>query len=90
MVLLIQKDSKLNKKVLIDTFMNQNYIDEINDKFISILITQNQKKSYPIELLYTVEYPALFFLNNLEVYICEPLRGGITPKRLKKHLLECR
>ena len=90
MVLLIEKNPTQNKNTLINVFMNQDYIDEINEEYISVLITKDQDSSYPIEMLYTNEYPSLFFLNNLEIYICEPIRGGITSDRLKAHLVKCK
>ena len=89
MVLLIEKDSLINKSILIKTFMKQDYIDVINEKYISVIITKNQKSSYPIESLFTVEYPALFFLDDNELFFCDPLFGNLTPDRLRAHLLEC-
>lgn len=92
MVLLLDKDAELNKEILIESFMNQDYIDKINEEYISVIITKNQRTSYPIELLYTMDYPSLFFLDNLEIYLCEPLigRGDVNPDRLRDHLSECR
>ncbi len=89
MVLLIKKDCVTCKKSIKTTFINQSYIDKINKEFISVLVTKNQKSSYPIEMLYTFTYPTLFFLDNRELFICEPIRGGITPDKLKKHLKLC-
>ncbi len=89
MVLLIKKDY-ISKETLINSFMNQPYIDKINEKFISILITKDQKHSYPIELLYTFEYPTLFFLNEYELFSCEPIRGNITPKEIISKLNQCK
>jgi hypothetical protein len=63
--------------------MNQKYIDTINEKYISVLIIKDQKSSYPIEMLYTFTYPSLFFLDENELFIHEPLRGDITPEKLK-------
>ena len=91
MVLLIdQKDKEINKKILIDTFMNQKYIDKIDKQYIAVLITKDQKISYPIESLFTVEYPALFFINKNELFLCNALLGDISSDRLKAHLLECK
>ena len=90
MVLLIEKDAKANNNILVNTFMNQDYIDKINEDYISVLITKNQDISYPIELLFTTIYPSVFFLNDLEIYVCEPIRGGLTPERLKTHLDKCK
>ncbi len=89
MVLLIKKDCNECKRTIIETFTNQPYIKEINDNFISIIVTKNQKESYPIEMLYTFTYPSLFFLDNRELFVCEPIRGEVTPERVKNHLKQC-
>ena len=92
MVFLIEKDSPHNKNILINTFMNKDYIDSINEEYISVIVTKDQRAAYPIELLYTIDYPSVFFLDNLEIYLCEALRGhgSISPDRLRTHLEECR
>ncbi|WP_324171933.1 thioredoxin family protein [Sulfurimonas sp.] len=90
MVLLIKKDCPKCKQTLKTTFLNQTYIENINKDYISVIVTKNQKASYPIEMLYTFTYPSLFFLDNKELFICEPIRGGITPDRLKIHLKSCK
>lgn len=90
MVLLIEKDCKSCQESIRTTFLNQPYIDEINDNFISVIVTKNQKDSYPIEMLYTFSYPTLFFLDNRELFVCKPIRGEVTPERLKNHLKLCK
>jgi len=90
MVLLIEKDCKSSQESIKTTFINQPYIEEINDNFISVIVTKNQKESYPIEMLYTFAYPTLFFLDNKELFVCKPIRGEVTPERLKNHLKSCK
>ena len=89
MVLLIEKDCKSCQEAIKTTFINQPYIKEINDSFISVIVTKNQKESYPIEMLYTFVYPTLFFLDNRELFVCKPIRGEITPDKLKSYLKRC-
>ena len=89
LVLLIQKDCLTCKEAIRTSFINQSYIKEINQKFISVLITQGQKNSYPIEMFYTSSYPSLFFLDKHELFICEALRDDITPKRVQEYLTQC-
>ncbi len=89
MVLLIEKDCKSCQKALKTTFINQSYIKKINNNFISVIITKNQKESYPIEMLYTFTYPTLFFLDNRELFVCRPIRGRVTPDKLKSYLKQC-
>jgi len=90
MILLIKKDCKVCKEVIKTTFINQSYINNINKDFISVIVTKNQKESYPIEMLYTFTYPTLFFLDNKELFVCKPIRGEITPEKLKNHLKLCK
>ena len=89
MVLLIKKDCDPCQEAIKTTFINQPYIDKINDKFISVIVTKNQKKSYPIEMLYTFTYPTLFFLDDKELFVCDPIRGEISPDKLKNYLEQC-
>ncbi|WP_373001078.1 thioredoxin family protein [Sulfurimonas sp.] len=90
MVLLIKKDCPECIETIKTTFINQPYIDKINQEYISVLITKDQKSSYPIEMLYTFQYPSLFFLDNRELFVCEPIRGGVTPNKLNSYLEQCR
>lgn len=90
MVLLIRKECKKCKNTIKNTFINKSYIDTINDKFISVIVTKNQKESYPIEMLYTYTYPTLFFLDSRELFLCNPIRGEVTPESVKTHLELCK
>jgi len=89
MVILIQRDCKVCKETIQKTFMNQPYIDTINNRFISVILIKNQKSSYPIEMLYTLQYPSLFFLDEAELFSCSPIFGDITPNSFKNHLESC-
>jgi len=86
LVLLITPECSACMKMLRTTFMDQNYIADIDRHYVAVLVTKDQKQSYPIELLYTQEYPALFFLDTHEIYTKEALFGYISPKTLEKHL----
>ena len=87
MVLLLQtRDNKLLK----DIFMEQSYIKTLKKDFVSVLVIKDQKNSYPIELLYTVQYPAIFFLDENELMICDILSGIITEKTFQKYLNKCK
>ena len=86
MVFLITPDCPDCIKMLRTTFMDQKYIAYINQNYIAVLVKKDQKQSYPIELLYTLEYPALFFLDTQEIYTKEALSGYIKPETLEKYL----
>jgi len=89
LVFLIEKNSPKINKIIQENFMNQEYIEEVESNFVSVIVKSNSKKSYPIELLYTTTYPSLFFLNSEELFLCDRLEGKITPKKLKEKLIEC-
>jgi len=86
LVMLMEPACSACTKMLRTTFMDQNYISYINENYVAVLITKAQTQSYPIELLYTLEYPALFFLDSHEIYTKDALFGYITPETLERHL----
>ena len=86
MVLLVEKECSLCYKLLKNTFQNQPYIQELNKQFISVIVMKGQKQSYPIELLYTMIYPSVFFLNEKELFVGENIFGYIDSKAFKEHL----
>ena len=87
MILLLEDNSKKSIKILHSSFNNQSYIKQINDKFVSVVIIKGQKQSYPIEMLYTMTYPALFFLDKEELFIGENLFGNLNPSSILKQLI---
>ncbi len=80
---------KLDKNLLKESFMNQNYIEHINKNYVPVLIKKDQKSSYPIEMLFTTHYPSLFILDKYELYVCEALRAEVSADRLNVYLQEC-
>jgi len=90
LVFLIEQHTQKTNKIIQDSFMNQAYIQTVNKDFVSVIVHSESYESYPIELLYTTELPALFFLSNDELFLCDALEGIITPQKIKEKLLECR
>ncbi len=90
MVLLLEKSNPTCHETVKTLFFNQSYIDEINKKYISVILIKNQNGSYPIEMLYTLTYPTIFFLDSKELFVCEPLMGKITSDILKNYLKQCK
>ncbi len=86
MVLLIKEDCHLCYKMLRTTFKDQPYLKKINEKFVSVLVTKGQQGSYPIEMLYTMTYPSVFFLNSKELFIGENIYGYADSDAFEKHL----
>ena len=85
MVLLIKPDDPVNRKLLATAFRDQPYVETINRHFVSVLITEGTKSSYPIELLYTLTYPALFFLTPHELFLSDPIFHPIDTRRLEHY-----
>lgn len=86
MVLLVKKECEACSKVLTYTFQDQAYIPWINEDFIPVLITKDQRQSYPIEMLYTLTYPAIFFLTPQELFLSDPIFGLISPEAFQKYI----
>ena len=87
MVLLVKRDCSECNRVISKLFMNQSYIDNLNTKVISVIVTKDSKTAYPIELLYSTHFPTLFFVNSKdEVFLSEPFYGVITKKDIKSLL----
>lgn len=71
------------KKMIEITLSNQDYIKYLNKNFIGVIATYEEENSYPIEMFYTLDFPALFFVSSKdESFLCDPLFGYVTPKGL--------
>ncbi len=86
---LLVDDYAQAKKINYELFINKEYVKNINESFVSVVINKNQTASYPIELLYTLEYPAMFFLDRYELFLCKALFGVPAAKQLQEHLKSC-
>jgi len=84
MLFLQKKDSKESKKMLFQTLCNQSYVEQINHNFISVVAFFENKSNYPIELFYTNEFPALFFVDYKdESFLIKPIFGYIKSNKFK-------
>ena len=82
MVFLRKKDCLDCKKMLQITLINQDYIDKINDKYIGVIVTFEDKNDYPVEMFYTLKFPSLFFVDSKdESFITESISGFIAPEK---------
>jgi len=71
MVLLVKKECKRCNEVLIKYFTNRDYVDELNENYIAVMVTYEGKVSYPIELFYATTFPTLFFVSSEDEHIEE-------------------
>ena len=87
MVFLTTPKCKECNRVLQHILTDKNLSTLIEKEAIFSIIQKGQKESYPIELLYTLEYPALFFLDKEELFVCDTLSGVIPLKSITKCLI---
>jgi len=88
LVLLIAKDSPSSKTVIKNIFMNQPYIETINEKMVAVIVTYEGGGNYPVELYYTTVFPTLFLVDaQKEIFLYRPLYGKeITPESVQKYI----
>ena len=76
LVLVVKKKDSLSSQIIKNTFMDQNYVDEVNSKMVPVIVTYEGALSYPIEMYYTTVFPTLFFVDSgNETFLREPLYG---------------
>ena len=81
MLLIRKKDCTDCQKMFEITFLNQNYIKKLNDNYIAVVATYEDENSYPIELFYSLDFPALFFVSSEdESFLTDPIFGFISPE----------
>jgi len=74
MVLLVKKNSNRCNEIIVKYLMNHKYINKLNSKYISVIITFEGRLSYPIELFYSNIFPTLFFIDSkTENFLYPPL-----------------
>jgi thioredoxin-related protein len=76
MVLLVKKDCKPCNEIIVKNFINRDYIEALNEKYVAVMVTYEGRTSYPIELFYSTVFPTLFFVSSRdEHFLEEPLYG---------------
>jgi len=90
LVLVIKKKDPYSSHIIKSSFMDQMYVDVINQKMVPVIVTYEGLLSYPVEMYYTTVFPALFFVNSeKELLYKRPLYGKeISKKHIKKYLIE--
>ena len=88
LILVVKKSDPLSSIVIKNSFMDQSYVDLINSETIPVIVTYEGKLSYPREMYYTTEFPALFFVDSSkEIFLREPLYGGEINKKVIEKIL---
>ena len=76
LVLVVKKNDSLSYRIIKNSFMDQDYVDDINSKMVPVIVTYDGALSYPIEMYYTTIFPTLFFVDSSkETFLREPLYG---------------
>ena len=76
LVLVVKKNDPLSSTVIKNSFMDQTYVDSINAQTVPVIVIYEGKLSYPREMYYTTEFPALFFVDSSkETFLREPIYG---------------
>ena len=88
LVYLTKKNCVHCNRELMKIVQNKELSSLIDKKTVFVIVNEGQKESYPIELLYTREYPALFFLDKYELFNCKALEKVIEPKDIERCLDE--
>ncbi len=89
MVLLVKKECPSCNDVIKDSFMGQEYVKYLNEKFVSVIVTYEGRESYPIEMFYSTSFPTLFFVSSeTETFLVKPLYGKFIEVKSIKNILK--
>ena len=90
LVLVVKKNSPLSSKIIKNVFMNQKYVEYINENMMPVIVTYEGRLSYPIEMYYTTIFPTLFFVDSQrELFLREPLYGmEIEIESIERYLID--
>ena len=86
MVFLVNDACKECNKELSKLLKNPKISALIEKKAVLTIVHRGQKQSYPIEMLFTLEYPTLFFLDSSELFECDAMRGKVEISKLESCL----
>ena len=87
LVLLVMHDCPPCRNQLASMSKENRIVELVNGKTIAVIVTK-ENEDYPIELLYTLEFPTLFLLSPEENFLMEPLRGETETPLLRRCLEE--
>ncbi|MDO8453832.1 MAG: thioredoxin family protein [Sulfurimonas sp.] len=83
LLLLLKRDCIRCKTVFSDIFADKEVQEKVNQKYLPVAVFFEENNSYPIELFYTQQFPAIFFVSkDDESYLQTPLSGNFTKREL--------
>ncbi len=86
-VVLVERGCDECRELFTEVLIQRRIVEIVNAKTVPVIVTK-ENEDHPIELLYTLDYPALFLLSPQEVLLKSPLTGRIDADLLEKELLD--
>ena len=88
LVFLIKNNCQNCQDIIKKKFSNRDYIEQINKKFVSVIINFDYS-NYPIELFYSTIFPTLFIVNPYdETFLTSPFYNKEIIKKLPSKLFK--
>ena len=89
MVLVVKNNCSNCNRLIKESFINQTYINELQNKTIAVIVNSQSSANYPRELFYTTHYPSLFFVDTqTELFLQKPLHYPLKTKEIQRVLRE--
>jgi len=77
LVFIVKQNSDNTREAIQTVFMNQPYVETINEKTVAVMVTYEVSQNYPVEMYYTTVFPTLFFVDaQKELFLRKPLYGN--------------
>lgn len=87
-LLILQKEDKKSLAIFTNIFADATITKLVNKNFVPVIVFFENIDSYPVELFYTQNFPAIFFVSkDDESYLKPPLIGVFDVVELRKLLL---
>ncbi len=86
-VVLVERGCDECRELFTEVLMQKHIVEIVNTKTVPVIVTK-ENEDYPIELLYTLDFPAIFLLSPQEVLLKPPLTGKVDAALLEKELFD--
>ncbi len=86
LVLMVSKDCGGCRKVLTTAFRDTQVAAWVNRHTVPVIVTK-EFGNYPVEMLYTLDYPTLFLMDSEERFLKKPLKGAVEGRSLREWLM---
>ncbi len=86
-VVLVERECDECRRLFATTLMQKRIVRLVNEKTVPVIVTR-ENEDYPIELLYTLDYPTIFLLSPEEVLLKPPISGAVDAALLEKEILD--